>query len=140
MKDMPSAAQTGGSTEQDVGVLKHEKEELMDTSSPQQDINDVSNVTAISEKDTLLVDVNAAVAILHETAVKHGHLALSTKKWTMKWRSKKAAQKLKYCIEKTYEVEVKSSASALEENDKDLCLFCAMLEELQAIYKDPLHV
>jgi len=52
----------------------------MDTSSPQQDINDASNVTASSEKDTLLVDVNFAGAILHETAVKHGHLALSTKK------------------------------------------------------------
>jgi len=50
MKDMPSAAQTGGSTEQDVGVLKHEKEELMDTSSPQQDISDASNVTASSKK------------------------------------------------------------------------------------------
>jgi len=34
MKDMPSTAQTGGSTEQDVGVLKHEKEELMDTIHP----------------------------------------------------------------------------------------------------------
>jgi len=55
----------------------------------------------------------------------------------MKWKSKKAAQKLKYCV-KTYDVEVKSSHSALEENDKDLCLICAMLEELQAIYKDPL--
>jgi len=39
---------------------------------------------------------------------------------------------LKYRIEKTYEVEVMPSASALEENDKDLFLFCAMLEELQA--------
>jgi len=58
----------------------------------------------------------------------------------MKWRSKKSAQKLKYCIEKTYEVEVKSSSSALEENDKDLCLFYAMLEEPQATYKDPLLV
>jgi len=56
----------------------------------------------------------------------------------MKWRSEKAAQKLKYCIEKTYEVEVKSSSSALEENDKDL--FCSVLEEPQAIYKDPLLV
>jgi len=55
-------------------------------------------------------------------------------------RSKKAAQKLKYCIEKTYEVEVKSSSSALEENDKALCLFCAMFEEPQAIYRDPLLV
>jgi len=45
MKDMPSAAQTGGSTEPNGGVLKHEKEELMDTSSPQQDINDVDSVT-----------------------------------------------------------------------------------------------
>jgi len=52
----------------------------------------------------------------------------------------RAARKLKYCIEKTYEVKVKSSFSALEENDKDLCLFCAMLEEPQAIYKDPLLV
>jgi len=56
----------------------------------------------------------------------------------MKWRSKKAAQKLKYSTEKTYKVKVKSSSSALEENDKDLCLFCTMLEEPQAIYKDPL--
>jgi len=81
---MPSSAQTR-STEQDVGVLKHEKEELMDASSPQQDINDVSNVTPSSlDKDTLLVDVNVAVAILHKTAVKHGHLALSTTKSTMK--------------------------------------------------------
>jgi len=137
---MPNTAQTR-STEQDVGVLKHEKEELMDTISLQQGTNDVSNVTASSpKKDTLLVDVIVAVAILHETAIKHGHLALSTKKSTMRWRSKKTAQKLKYCVEKTYEVRVKSSASALEENDKDLCLFCATLEELQAIYKDPLHV
>ena len=45
MKDMPSAAQTGGSTEPNGGVLKHEKEELMDTSSHQQDINDVDIVT-----------------------------------------------------------------------------------------------
>jgi len=30
---------------------------------------------------------------------------------------------------------VKSSASALDENDKDFCLFHAMLEELQAINK-----
>jgi len=135
---MPNTAQTR-STEQDVGVLKHEKEELMDTSSPQQDITEDSNVTASSpKKDNLLIDVNVAVAILHETVVKHGHLALSTQKSMMKWTSKKVAQKLKYCIEKTYEVEVKSSASALEENDKDLCLFCAMLEELQAINKDPL--
>jgi len=44
-------------------------------------------------------------------------------------------QKLKYCINKTYKVEVKSSAPALDKNDKDLCLFCAMLKELQAIYK-----
>jgi len=41
---MPSAAQTGGSAERN-GVLKHEKEELMDTSSPQQDINDVDSAT-----------------------------------------------------------------------------------------------
>jgi len=42
---MPSSAQTGGSTGSNAGVLKHEKEELMDTSSPQQDINDVDSVT-----------------------------------------------------------------------------------------------
>jgi len=45
MKDMPSSAQTGGSTVSNAGVLKHEKEELMDTSSSQQDINDVGSVT-----------------------------------------------------------------------------------------------
>jgi len=45
MKDMPSAAQTGGSTEPNGGVLKHEKGEIMDRSSPQQDINDVDSVT-----------------------------------------------------------------------------------------------
>jgi len=42
---MPSSAQTGGCTESNAGVLKHEKEELMDISSPQQDINDVDSVT-----------------------------------------------------------------------------------------------
>jgi len=42
---MPSAAQTGGSTEPNGGVLKHEKEEPMDTSSPQQDIYDVDSFT-----------------------------------------------------------------------------------------------
>jgi len=42
---MPSAAQTGGSTEPNGGVLKHEKKELMDTSSLQQDISDVDGVT-----------------------------------------------------------------------------------------------
>jgi len=64
----------------------------MDTSSPRQVVNDVSNVSASSpEKDTLLVDVNVAVAILHETVVKLGHLALSTKNSRIKWRSKKAA-------------------------------------------------
>ena len=67
---MPSAAQTVGSTEPNGCVLKHEKEEVVDTSSPQQDINDVGNVTASSpEKDTLLADVNVAVSIFHETAV-----------------------------------------------------------------------
>jgi len=36
----------------------------MDTSPPQQHINDVDNVTVSSpEKDTLLVDVNVAVII-----------------------------------------------------------------------------
>jgi len=37
-------------------------------------------------------------------------------------------------------MKLKSSASASEKNGKDLCLFCAMLEELQATYKDPLLV
>jgi len=36
---MPSSAQTPGSTESNADVLKHEKEQLMNTSSPQQDIN-----------------------------------------------------------------------------------------------------
>ena len=58
---MPSSAQTR-STEPHAGVLKHEKEEPMDISSPQQDINDVGNVTVSSpEKNTLLVDVNVAL-------------------------------------------------------------------------------
>jgi len=65
MKSLPNTTQIR-STEQDAGVLKHEKEELMYTSSPQQDINDVDNVTLSSlEKDTLLVDVNVALAMLH---------------------------------------------------------------------------
>jgi len=42
---MPSSAQIGGSSESSAGVLKHEKEELMDTSSLQQDINGVDSVT-----------------------------------------------------------------------------------------------
>ena len=97
------------------------------------------NILLVREEDIKMlghckVKFKYTVAILHETAGEHGHLALSTKK-TMKWRSKKAAQKLKYCMEKTYEVELKSPASASEENNKDLWLFCAMLEELQAIYK-----
>jgi len=57
---MPNTAQTR-SAEHDAGVLNHEKEELIDISSPQQDINDVNNVTGSSEKDTLLVDVNVAL-------------------------------------------------------------------------------
>jgi len=85
MKDATNTAQTERSTEPHAGALKHEKEELMDTCSPQQDINDVDNVTVSSpEKDTLLVDINAALSTLHKTAVKHGPLALSTKKSTRK--------------------------------------------------------
>jgi len=57
MKDMPSAAQTGGSTEPNGCVLKHEKEELMDTSSPQQDINDIDRVTISFYKDIFLVEL-----------------------------------------------------------------------------------
>jgi len=45
MKYMASAAQTAVSTEPNGDVLKHEKEELMNTISPQQDINDVDSVT-----------------------------------------------------------------------------------------------
>jgi len=58
MKCMPSSAQTKRPTEPNVGVLKHEKEELMDTSS-QQDIhlNDVDSVTVSSRKDILLVEL-----------------------------------------------------------------------------------
>jgi len=33
-RDMPNVAQTRRSTEPDAGVLKHDNEELMDTSSP----------------------------------------------------------------------------------------------------------
>jgi len=44
---MPSTAQTR-STEPHASVLKHEKEELMDISSPQQDVNDVDNATVSS--------------------------------------------------------------------------------------------
>ena len=47
MKDVPSSAQTGGSTESNAGVPKHEKEELMDTSSPKQDVNDVDSATVV---------------------------------------------------------------------------------------------
>jgi len=52
------------------------------------------------------------------------------------WKKKllKPVQKLKYCIEKTYEVEMQPSDS--DENHKeDICLFRAMLEELQEIIK-----
>jgi len=83
MNSVPNIAQTR-STEQDAGVLKREKEKLMDISSPQQDINDVDVSLTVSspEKYTLLVDINVAliISILHETVVKHGYLALSTKK------------------------------------------------------------
>jgi len=49
------------STEPDAGILKHDNEELMDTSSPQQDINDVGNVIFSSpDKDTLLVDLKVS--------------------------------------------------------------------------------
>ena len=48
----------------------------------------------------------------------------------------KPVQKLKYCIEKTYEVKLQSSDSDLDKNhQEDICLFCAMLEELQEIIK-----
>jgi len=36
---------TGGSTEPNGGLLTHEKKELMDTSLPQKNINDVDSVT-----------------------------------------------------------------------------------------------
>ena len=38
-------------------------------------------------------------------------------------------------MRKLNKVELKPSASTLDENNKDLCWFCAMMEELQAIYK-----
>jgi len=48
----------------------------------------------------------------------------------------KLALKLKDSIEKTYKVELQSSASELYENNKeDECLFCATLEELKEIIK-----
>jgi len=62
---MLNTAQTR-STEPHAGVPKHEKEELMDVSSTQQNINDVDNVTVSSpEKDTLLVDVNVALILIN---------------------------------------------------------------------------
>jgi len=56
----------------------------------------------------------------------------------MKWRFKKAAQKLKYCIEKTYEVEV-ICLSIRRERQRFMFVLCHV-EELLAIYKDPLLV
>ena len=48
----------------------------------------------------------------------------------------KSVQKLKYCIEKTYELELQSSDSDLDKNRKeDICLFHAMSEQLQEIIK-----
>jgi len=48
----------------------------------------------------------------------------------------KPVQKLKYCIEKTYELELQSSDSDLDKyHNEDICLFRAMLEELQEIIK-----
>jgi len=47
----------------------------------------------------------------------------------------KPAQKLNDCIEKTYKVELQSSASELYENKEDICLFRTMLEELKEIIK-----
>jgi len=44
MKSIPNTAETR-STKPHADVLKHEKKKLMDISSPQQDINDVDNVT-----------------------------------------------------------------------------------------------
>ena len=52
MKSIPNIAQTR-STEPHAGVLKHENKKLMYISSPQQDINDVDNVTVSSPERTL---------------------------------------------------------------------------------------
>jgi len=57
MPILPNVVQTRRSTEPDAGVLNHDNEELMDTSS-RQDINDADDVTFSSEKDTLLMDLN----------------------------------------------------------------------------------
>jgi len=43
-------------------------------------ISDVDNVTVSSKKGILLVDVNDALAILHETTVKHGHFGSINRK------------------------------------------------------------
>jgi len=108
----------------------------MDLSSPQQNISDVDNVTVSSpEKETLLVDVNVALIINIVWNSSQAWALGSMNNEVRKWRFKKVEWKLKYCIEKTYEVEVKSSASALDESNKDLCLCCVMSEELQAICK-----
>jgi len=48
----------------------------------------------------------------------------------------KPVQKLKKCIGKTYELELQSSDSDLDTNHKEaICLFHAILEELQEIIK-----
>jgi len=85
----------------------------------------------------LLVHVNDALPILHNTTVKPRHLALSTRKL----RFKKAVHKLKYCIKKAYKLEVKSSASTLDENNKDFYVcFVPCWKNCKKYTKDPLLV
>jgi len=91
---MPNTAQTM-STEPQAGVLKHQKEKLMDISWPQEDINDVDNVTVSSpEKDILLVDVNVALIINIAWNSSQSWALGSINKEVRKWRFKKAEQKL----------------------------------------------
>ena len=102
---MPSSAQTR-STEPHAGVLNHEKEEPMDKVHHNR-ISMMLIMSLLVLLNTLLVDANVAliISILHETTVKHRHLALSTKKSGKE--GLKMQNRIKYCSEKTYDVEVK---------------------------------
>jgi len=69
------------------------------------------------------------VAILHETAVKHGHMTLLLYQQRSQWWNGGLKRRHRnWNIVLRRPMKLKSSASALEENDKDLCLFCAMLK------------
>jgi len=55
----------------------------------------------------------------------HFPCRIKWKKSTGKWKLLKPVQKLEFCIEKTYEVELQSSDSGLDENHKeDMSVSC----------------